>query len=62
MKELIKVEMNENQELVVSCRELYKALGVNTRYNDWFNRMKGYGFIENQDYCTITQKKVTAQG
>ena len=62
MNELIKIEINENQEPVVNGRELHDALGVSTRYNDWFNRMKEYGFIENQDYCTITQKRVTAQG
>lgn len=62
MSELIKIEINENQEPVVNGRELHDVLGVSTRYNDWFNRMKEYGFVENQDYCTITQKRVTAQG
>ena len=62
MSELIRIEINENQEPVVNGRELHNVLGVSTRYNDWFNRMKEYGFVENQDYCTITQKKVTAQG
>lgn len=59
---LIKIEVNENQEPIVSGRELHEALDVQTRYNDWFARMCEYGFIENQDYCTITQKRVTAQG
>lgn len=62
MLELIKINVNENQEPIVNGRELYETLEINTRYNDWFNRMKEYGFIENQDYCTITQKRVTAQG
>lgn len=62
MNNLIKIDVNENQEPIVGGRELYEALGVNTKYNDWFNRMKEYGFVENQDYCTITQKRVTAQG
>lgn len=60
--ELIKVELNENQEPIVGGRELHEALGVETRYNDWFRRMCEYGFVENQDYCTLTQKRVTAQG
>ena len=46
MKELIKIEINENQEPIVNGRELYEVLGVSTRYNDWFNRMKDYGFVE----------------
>ena len=62
MKDLIKIEVNENQEPVVNGRELHEALGVSTRYNDWFSRMKEYGFTENADYVTITQKRVTAQG
>lgn len=58
--ELVKV--NEKHEPIVSGRTLHEALEVNTRYNDWFNRMIGYGFTENQDYLAITQKRVTAQG
>ena len=63
MNELIKIEINENNEQIVSARELHKFLEVKTRYNDWVNkRVKEYGFIENIDFIAITQKKVTAQG
>ena len=62
MNEIIKVTVNDNHEPIVSGRQLHEALGVKTRYNDWFNRMTEYGFIENQDYLAITQKRVTAQG
>lgn len=62
MRELIKIQVDEKQEPIVSGRELHEILEIGTRYNDWFSRMKEYGFIENQDYCTITQKRVTAQG
>ncbi len=62
MEELIKVQINENNEQLVSARELHEKLKVNTKYNDWFTRMCDYGFIENQDYITVSQKKVTAQG
>ena len=62
MNELIKIEVNENQEIIVSGRELHKGLEVESRYNDWFKRMLKYGFEENLDYIAITQKKVTAQG
>lgn len=62
MNKLIKIEMNENQEIIVSARELHKGLEVESRYNDWFKRMLKYGFEENLDYIAITQKKVTAQG
>jgi len=62
MKDLIKIDLNRNQEPIVSGRELHEVLKVSTRYNDWFSRMCEYGFIENQDYIAITQKRVTAQG
>lgn len=62
MNGLINVTLNDNHEPVVSGRQLHEALDVKTRYNDWFNRMTEYGFIENQDYLAITQKRVTAQG
>ena len=61
MQELIKVQVKNDQQLV-SGRELHKFLEVNTRYNDWFERMCEYGFTENKDYVAITQKRVTAQG
>ena len=61
--ELIRIQTNENEEQVVSGRDLHNFLEVRTRYNDWINkRIKEYGFIENIDFVAITQKKVTAQG
>ena len=62
MNELIKIEINENGEQLVSARKLHKFLEVKARFNDWFPRMCEYGFIENKDYIAITQKRVTAQG
>ncbi len=63
MEYLIKVSVNESNEQIVSGRELYEFLEVKTRYNDWIERkIKKYEFIENIDFITITQKRVTAQG
>lgn len=53
MKDLIKIEVNENQEPIVNGRELHKALGVKTAYKDWFPRMVEYGFNKGQDFCSI---------
>lgn len=50
MNELIKVTTNENDEQLVSGRELYKFLEVTERYSSWFERMLKYGFVENVDY------------
>lgn len=61
--ELIKVTTNEQKEQIVSARELHGFLEVGTRFNDWIERkIKKYGFLENVDFITVTQKKVTAQG
>lgn len=53
MKELVKVTTNENQEQVVSGRELHKRLGVKTPYDKWFPRMCEYGFEDEKDFSTF---------
>lgn len=59
---LIKIDVNDNQEQVISARELYEFLEVKSRFNDWFKRrVNKYEFEENIDYIAITQKRVTAQ-
>lgn len=62
MKDLIKIEINENQEPVVNGRELHKALEIKTEYKKWFERMKDYGFTENTDFIRVTQKCHTLGG
>ena len=62
MKSLIKIDVNKNQEPIVSGRELYQALEIKTPYTQWFDRMKEYGFTENTDYCTVSQKCEIANG
>lgn len=62
MNELITVELNDNQEPVVSGRQLHKALGVKTKYADWFSRMVEYGFTENQDFLLLKNEQRTGRG
>lgn len=51
MNELIKVQTNENNEQVVSGRDLHEFLEVKTKYVDWIKRkIEEYGFIENVDF------------
>ncbi|WP_449455522.1 phage antirepressor KilAC domain-containing protein [Streptococcus suis] len=52
MQEIIKINLNDNHEPVVSGRQLHEALGVKTAYKDWFPRMTEYGFVEGQDFCS----------
>ena len=46
----------EGEQPTVSGRELHEALGIETRYNDWFKRMCEYGFTENEDFYSILSK------
>lgn len=56
MQEFIKINMTNAQQPTVSGRELHQALGIETRYNDWFRRMCEYGFTENEDFYSILSK------
>lgn len=58
MKELMKVNYSKD-EPTVSGRELHEFLEVKTKYVDWFNRMKEYGFTEGVDFILATQKRET---
>lgn len=62
MNQLIKITQNENNDQVVSGRELHEFLGIKTRYNDWFEDMVKYGFTENVDFIGFTEKRVKPQG
>lgn len=60
MKELVKINLNENKEQVVSGRELYEFLEVKTKYKDWIKRkIEKYDFIENIDFVLVAQKRAT---
>lgn len=62
MDELIKTYKNEQNETLVNGRELHKYLEVKTRYNDWFTDVIQYGFIENVDFTSFTEKRVKPSG
>lgn len=56
MNNLINVTLNENQEPVVSGRDLHKALEVKTPYDKWFPRMAEYGFTDGEYFSTFLSK------
>ena len=47
----------DNDTPTVSGRELHAALGVTTRYNDWFARMCEYGFSEGKSYYSFLSNR-----
>lgn len=61
MNQLLKVNYDSNW-ITLSARELHEFLGIGTQYTKWFDRMCEYGFTENIDYRTISQKRLTTQG
>lgn len=61
MNELLRVNYDSDR-ITLSARELHEFLGIETQYTKWFQRMSKYGFDENMDYRTISQKRLTAQG
>ncbi|MCO5478587.1 ORF6C domain-containing protein [Enterococcus gallinarum] len=52
---LIPIIVNENNEQLVSGRELYEFLEIATPYTRWFERMTEYGFAENVDFTVIAK-------
>ncbi len=51
MNELLKINYDRERP-TVSGRDLHMALGIGTKYADWFKRMCEYGFCEGTDYET----------
>lgn len=61
VKELIRIALVNDRPTVLG-RDLHEFLEVGTQYSIWFGRMCEYGFVENQDFIAINQKRLTAQG
>ena len=54
MNELIKITTNENQEQIVSARDLHKFLEIKTVFKDWIGRsIFDFDFIEGQDFSSF---------
>lgn len=56
--ELIPVRQ-ENGRQLVSARDLYYYLGAKAKFVDFSKRMFEYGFVENQDFVLVSQKRET---
>lgn len=63
MRELIPTTQNNNNEILVSGRDLHDFLKVSSNYTTWFNRMIDYGFSESIDYVLVSKNgKQTGSG
>lgn len=52
MNNLINVTLNENQEPVVSARDLHKELKIKTRFSQWVDQ-NFKAFEENYDFSSV---------
>ena len=52
-RELVKIEVDNNGQQVVSARELHEFLEVITPFRKWIERMLEYGFEENKDFVRV---------
>lgn len=52
MNELIKVTTNENDEQLVSARDLYKFLEIKKRFSAWWDQYSEM-FLEDEDYTGV---------
>jgi phage anti-repressor protein/ribosomal protein L7/L12 len=61
--DIIKHQIGNSEINSISARVLHEQLQVKSRFNDWINnRIKKYGFVENEDFKAVTKNLVTAQG
>lgn len=62
MNELLKIEINENQEQTISGRLLHEFLEVGTEYTKWLERKCEYGFEEGVDFNSVISDEVRFEG
>ena len=61
MNELINITLNDNQEPIVSARQLHKTLKVKTRFSQWVEQ-NFKGFEENYDFASVVTTTVVNNG
>lgn len=62
MKELIPTQENENNDILISGRDLHEFLESGERYSKWFDRMLSYGFEFNVDFTSGQKSTVVNNG
>ncbi|NSB12137.1 antA/AntB antirepressor family protein [Clostridium beijerinckii] len=63
MNKLIKITTNEQEQKLVSARELHGFLEVTERFQKWFDKkIAKYEFIENEDFTSVKNFTVVNNG
>lgn len=60
--DIIPVYTTDTGEKVVIGRELHERLNISEKYADWFPRMCAYGFEENTDFSSFSEKSEKPTG
>lgn len=61
MSELIKVTTNENDEQLVSARDLHKSLDLKIRFSLWWEKNND-GLIDGEDFTSVSTDTVVNNG
>lgn len=61
MNELIKTTQNENGEILVNARDLYKGLEITKRFSAWWEQNSKM-LIENEDFTSVLSGTVVNNG
>ncbi|MFL4425252.1 phage antirepressor KilAC domain-containing protein [Streptococcus uberis] len=61
MNELINIKLNENNEPVVSARDLHKSLEISKRFSAWFEQNSKL-FIENEEFASVPKSTPVTGG
>ena len=51
------VEVNLNEDIKISARELHRALNIGTSFRTWFRSILRRGFLEGRDYTEAVSEK-----
>jgi len=63
MNEIIKIDINENQEQIVSARELHEKLGIGRDFTNWFKyQAEKLDLIEGLDFTPILAETSSSGG
>lgn len=62
MKELIEIKTNKEGVQIVSARLLHEKLEATHRFNEWFEALLKYNFVENRDFTRVQTCTVVNNG
>ena len=62
IENLMPFSLNEENDILISARDIHEFLNVKTSFRLWFPRMTEYGFEEEEDYYKVYERVSTSGG